>query len=64
MNLKHFTSYNMFINFVTKSINDCLKNIDNKNNEPSKEPRSSRARDAPIDTNKNNITSEILIENN
>ena len=55
MNLKHFTSYDMFINFVTKSINNCLKNIDNENNEPSKEPRS---RDAPIDTNKNNIITE------
>ncbi len=37
MNLKHFTSYDMFINFVTKSINNCLKNIDNENNESSKE---------------------------
>jgi len=55
MNLKHFTSYDMFINFVTKSINNCLKNIDNENNEPSKES---------TDTNKNDITSEILIENN
>ena len=30
MNLKHFTSYDMFINYVTKSINDCLKNEVNK----------------------------------
>jgi hypothetical protein len=55
MNLKHFTSYDMFINFITKSINDCLKNINNEINEPSKES---------TDTNKNDITSEILIENN
>jgi len=52
MNLKHFTSYEMFINFVTKSLNNCL------NNEPTKETGES-------ETSQNYTTNEIvLIQNN
>ena len=60
MNLKHFTSYDMFINFVTKSINNCLKN------ESSQEQTNTKYAQVSPDINQNDIIIEEdkLIENN
>jgi hypothetical protein len=63
MNLKHFTTYDMFINYVSKTINNCLRKEETANTDENTDENIDENTDENIDENIDETTDLALILN-